>query len=124
MKGLLPRLIAFVLLALLAGCVSKSNARLQVSSAYFAGRAQGLQQAQPANPAVIRFVGPVRNSTIPWTEGMTLAEAIVTAEYISSSNPKSIFVTRNGGRIFVDPRQLLRGNDFIVQAGDVVEIIN
>ena len=72
----------------------------------------------------ITLSGPVRNRTIPWTEGLTVAEAIVSAEYLAASAPKSIYVTRNGGRIFVDPRQLLRGNDFLLEAGDAVEIIN
>ena len=126
-----PHLLNWVALALVGamatasgGCVSKSNARLRTSSAYFAGRAQGLQNGQANRIAIITLSGPVRNRTIPWTEGLTLAEAIVAAEYLAASNPKSIYVTRNGERIFVDPRRLLRGNDFLLEAGDVVEISN
>ena len=56
---------------------------------------------------------------VPWVEGLTLAQAIATAKYTGLRNPKAITITRQGGEISVDPRDLLGGHVVVpLQSGD------
>jgi hypothetical protein len=111
--------LLFVLLAS-SGCVSKSTATAQAQAAFLAGQQQQVQ-AQSQGP-VVSVRGDVRNPIVPWTEGLTLAQVIVAAEYQPSRNPQTIFVIRNGQSFEVKPRSLLSGQDVPLEAGDVVEI--
>ena len=109
---LLPLLVAA------AGCVTKSTAKAQTQAAYLAGQAQSQQQG----PSVF-MRGEFRRRTVPWGEGMTLAQALAAAEYTGWMTPRQIIVTRQGQPTSVDPNQLLRGFDNpLLEAGDVVEV--
>jgi hypothetical protein len=110
--------------AILAGCVSKATAKAQARAAFLAGQQQAMermQQTQSPGPAVT-FLGEVRNRTVPWSGDLTLAKAILAAEYIGTTDPKAIVVLRDNHEIQVDPGQLLSGNDMLLQPRDVIEL--
>ena len=66
--------------------------------------------------------GEFKTGTVPWTEGLTLAQALAAAEYTGWLTPREIVITRQGQPTSVDPNQLLRGFDNpMLEAGDIVE---
>jgi hypothetical protein len=117
-------ILAFLSILILCpvGCVSKSRAQLQAQQAYVAGQEKTLEETRP-KPQVVTVTGPVRNSVIPWTEELTLANAIIAADYTAYLRPRFIRVTRNGESITVNPNDLLLGQDMPLLAGDVVEVV-
>jgi hypothetical protein len=61
--------------------------------------------------------------TVPWTDDLTVAKAIVAAEYVSVREPESIVVRRRGDRFFVSVTRLLQGIvDPWLEPGDTVEL--
>jgi hypothetical protein len=122
--------LAFLLAisSLLNGCVSKSKADAQVRMAFLAGqqqatmRMQQMQQPQQATGPSVTFTGPVRNFVVAWRAGLRLTQAIVSANYLGNGNPSAIVIHRSGQDIPIDPNQLLNGGDFLLEAGDVIEI--
>jgi hypothetical protein len=80
-----------------------------------------MQQTQARGPTVT-FIGEVRNQLIPWTADLTLARAIVAADYYGPGDPTTIVVIRDGQQTVYDPKKLLRGNDVLLEPKDVVEI--
>ena len=70
----------------------------------------------------VTVIGPVRNPTVQWEQGLTLAQAIIAADYLGASDPHQIVVVRNGRGTKIDPKLLLQGKDFPVQPGDVIQI--
>jgi hypothetical protein len=119
MKTLLACVI--LLSICLTGCTTKSAANAQAQEAYAAGQRQAFQQMLQSRNSVT-ILGPVRNQLVPWTEDLTLAKAIVAAEYYSKTNPREILLVRQGRAIPVDVNKLLAGEDIPLQAGDVVNI--
>ncbi len=67
-------------------------------------------------------IGPVQNPEVTWTNGLTLAQAIIEANYTGSGNPRKIILTRQGQATRVDPRDLLHGHDVPLQPGDNITI--
>ena len=105
----------------LEGCVTKAKAREQARAAFMAGQQSAMMRmSQPQKP-VVTLIGQVQTPTLPWTEGLTLAQAIVNAGY-SGKDPKQIFIVRGGQAVPVDPKQLLNGEDVPLQAGDLIQI--
>lgn len=111
------------------GCVSKARHKLEVREAYVAGQEQALAAmsggGRPGNPVSktdIFVHGHVKNTIIPWEEGMTVGQAIVAAEYIDSRDPRMIVLHRGGETMQINPKELLRGRDFPARAGDVIEL--
>jgi hypothetical protein len=114
--------LAVVLMISLLGCVSKSNSRSQLEAAYH-GAPQSVRVEQPWEAPVVFFKGDVRNQRIPWTDGLTLAQALLAAQYTWSWDPRRITVTRGNQTFAVNPRRLLRGEeDPLLERGDVVEV--
>jgi hypothetical protein len=115
------RLILFALLALLAGCVTRSASELRTRDAFERGRASS---AQPAPVSVaVTVIGPVRHRSILWSEGLTLARAIIGAEYLLENDPSAIFLTRGSQTMQFTSAQLLGGNEGpVLMPGDLVEI--
>jgi hypothetical protein len=110
---------------LATGCVSKSKARLKEQNAYLAGQNIVLQQQQAqteARMAGVRIVGPVQNPNVPWVTGLTLAQAVATANYVGAEAPTQIIITRQGESAALDPKVLLNGADFPLEVGDVIEL--
>ena len=105
---------------LLGGCVTKSNAKARANAAYAAGQQQGIGQTAEARRVNIRFIGPVRQFEVPWQDGLTLSQAIVTAGYTDARDPSVIWLIRQRERVAVSPRDLLAGKDVPLEPGDTV----
>ena len=103
------------------GCTTQSNADARAQAAYLAGQKAALQQQQNQTPGVT-VIGPVQNPRVPWVAGLTLAQAIATANYLDSRTPKQIIIKRNGESATLDPKVLLNGAVVPLEAGDVIEI--
>jgi hypothetical protein len=118
MKVLLVLLLALPLF----GCTTKSGAKAQSQAAFAAGQQQAFARMREAQRTSILVIGPVRNREIPWTDGLTLAQVIASADYTDPHDPKDIFINRQRERLYVDPKALLRGKDLPMEPGDTVEI--
>ena len=112
--GLLPVLVA-------GGCVTKSQADAQARAAYQAGQRDALATVAGQGQMVV-ITGPVKYPNVPWVEGLTVAQAIATADYTGRHNPKAITITRQGVAISVNPRDLLVGRVIPLQPGDAITI--
>lgn len=115
--------MASIAIVALGGCTTKGRARAQAQEAYIAGQQQAMAQWQLLQPGnAITVVGDVRQSTVEWSEGLSLAQAILQAEYQGARDPREIVIIRRGQRIPVNVRQLLRGHDHLLEPGDRIEI--
>jgi hypothetical protein len=106
---------------LFCGCVTEAEANARVKAAYQAGQKAAFASLGGVGQGV-SVVGPVEHSNVPWVEGLTLAQAIATANYTSHRNPKVITITRHGGEISVNPRDLIGGHVVPLQPGDTIKI--
>lgn len=106
-----------------AGCASNSRLQQQQQeAAYLAGQNAALQQQQAQeNPAVV-VLGDVQNSRVPWVPGLTLSQAIASANYLGANDPISITITRDGEKATIDPALLSQGKVVPLEAGDVIEL--
>ena len=114
----------FVVLAA-TGCTTRSQARMQAQNAYLAGQNQALQNQaaqQAAQASGVTILGPVQNSRVPWVEGLTLAQAVATANYLDSQEPKQIIITRQGESATLNADVLLNGVNVPLENGDVIEL--
>jgi len=104
------------------GCVSKAKHNEEVRKAFLAGQSEATRRMlQNLGPSVT-IDGPVRQSFVPWTNGLTLARTIITAGYLGKEDPKKIIIIRNGEELPVDPGKLLSGDDYPVAPGDVIRL--
>jgi len=108
--------------ALLAGCLTKSGAQTKEQQAYLAGQNAALQQQQASQFSGVTVVGPVQNPRVPWVAGLTLAQAVATANYLDSQAPGQIIITRQGESAKLDPDVLLNGVQVPLEPGDVIEL--
>jgi len=128
-SGLSPGLQLLALLIALAlgcaGCVTKSKAKAQAREAFAAGQQQALMmnRTQQMQGPTVTVVGQVRNGILPWTPDLTVAKAIVNADYFGKSDPRQVYLVHNGKTTPIDGKQLLSGEDFPVQPGDVIQIV-
>jgi hypothetical protein len=105
-----------------SGCVSKSKSRLDAERAFVEGQQRVLAEELARQPAVW-FQGDIRNARVSWSEGLTLAQALLAAQYTWSWDPRFITVTRNGEVHPINPKRLLRGEeDPLLEPGDVIEV--
>jgi hypothetical protein len=115
------RFFGFILAVTLfvpGGCTTKSAARQRAQKAYLVGRQSAMKSQQ-----IVSVLGEVRNPTVIWTEGLTLAKAVVLAEFTGTQDPGTISVTRKGERVQFTGRQLLNGEEGpLLQPGDLIEI--
>ncbi len=116
----------FIALAMIAaGCTTKSQARLEAQNAYLAGQNAILQQQQAqaqSSTNSVTIVGPVQNSQVPWVTGLTLVQAVATANYLDAHEPKQIVITRAGESATLDANVLFNGTVVPLEAGDVIEL--
>jgi hypothetical protein len=116
--------LCFALLTVtLAGCVSKAKADAQARAAFMAGQKQAMARMQQTQGPSVTVNGEVRNHIIPWTQGMTLAQAVIAAEYCGAKDPSQMIIVHNGIATRLDPKQLLNGVDIPVQSGDIVQLV-
>jgi hypothetical protein len=72
---------------------------------------------------VVWIRGEVKNSVLPWTEEMTVARAIVAADYRGIGDPYSILLIRQGQTRKINPRDLVKGRDDLpLEPGDMIVI--
>ena len=121
MKTILFILLAAVLVS--TGCDSTSDAKRQEQEAFLRGQQQAIAAQQQAQEPAVWFRGPVRHPRVPWTEELTLARALATAEYTGTFDPRTIKVIRKGQTYPIDVKRLLRGlEDPPLEAGDLIEL--
>ncbi len=113
--------IAILIPMLVSGCVSKAKADAQARTAFLAGQQQALQQMQVRGPSVT-VLGEVRNKLIPWTADLTLAKAVLAAEYYGAKDPTEIIIVRDGEQIPVEASRLLSGEDIPLQPRDIIAL--
>jgi len=111
------------------GCVSKSQARLRERNAFLEGQNATLQQEQAQSAAKsaaespgVTVVGAVQHPQVPWVTGLTLAQAITTANYVGTDEPKQIILTRKGESATMDASVVLNGTDIPLEIGDIIEL--
>jgi len=114
-------LSSLLLSSALAGCMTKSKAKAQESAAFAAGQQRAMERILE-NRNSVTVLGPVRNPLVPWTADLTLAKALIAANYYLRGDPREIVIVRNGRAVPVDPKQLLAGDDVPLEAGDVIRI--
>lgn len=115
--------LATVVVLGLTGCVSRTEARKSAAAAYQAGQREALLELYERKFAVVTVLGPVRVPKLDWTEDLTLAQAIVAADYQRATAPRQIIIRRGAEQFPIDPRQLLNGTDWPLQPGDQIEIL-
>src|ERR1017187_8870489 len=108
--------------ALLAGCTTKSAAQAKEQQAFLEGQNAVLRQQQAAQFSGVTVVGPVQNPQVPWVAGLTLAQAVATANYLDSHEPKTIVITRQGESATLSADVLLNGTVVPLEPGDVIEL--
>ena len=98
-----------LLLALVAaGCVTKSQAHAQAQAAYLAGQTGCAGQHGGGPAPQCYYFRSGGKSEVPYVVGLTLAQAIATANYTSRYNPKLITITRQGEDINVNSARFAR----------------
>jgi hypothetical protein len=65
----------------------------------------------PIRQPVVWIRGDVKNPAVLWNEELTLARALVAAEYKGFGTPHLITIVRHGQTYKVNPRDLLQGRD-------------
>lgn len=122
--------IALPLCLALTGCAgnNKAQTQQQFQRAYLAGeeaaRAQMQQQMQQNAVPQVHFLGPFKNPVLIWSEGLTLAHALVQADYQSQATPLAITIYRGSEIIRIDPQRVLQGEDYPLAPGDTVVVQN
>ena len=112
--------LALLITPLFCGCVTEAQAGARERAAYLAGQKAALASVGVGQGVTI--IGAVEHPNVPWVEGLTLSQAIATANYTSHRNPKAITITRQGEEIIVNPRDLIGGHVVPLQPGDTVKI--
>ena len=115
-------ILALLMATSFCGCVTKSQARAQAQAAYLAGQNDALAKMAADQRTSVFIVGPVQKSEVPWVEGLTLAQAIATANYTSIHNPKGITITRLGEQHSIKPKDLLNGRVVPLEPGDTITL--
>lgn len=115
--------LTLLVLASLTGCVSRSRERADLKSAFRAGEQKGEALAE-AKRNGISFTGQVLVPIVPWTEGLTLADAIVAAHWTGLHDPRLIIVTnRNGERMELMPEEAVMAGELPLAPGDTIELV-
>ena len=111
-----------ILAAVASGCTTRSQAKADAQAAYLAGQRDAFASMARSQRTSIIVIGPVQNREIPWADGLTLAQAIVAADYSAHGNPKEIILLRRGESAGIDPTDLLRGHDVPLEPGDTITL--
>ncbi len=106
----------------LCGCVSKTKVQAEVRAAYAAGQRDAYAHMAADQRTSVKVFGPVQNPEVSWVEGLTLAQAVATANYMAHGNPQEIILLRRGESATIDPSDLLNGHDVPLEPGDTVTL--
>ena len=121
MKLLFSGCLSLALALASGGCVTKSRSQERARAAFLEGQHQAVPQEAQA-PSV-SFRGDVRKPSVPWTEDLTLAQALLAAEYTGLWDPHTITLVRHGQTYHINPKRLLSGaEDPALEPGDIVEV--
>lgn len=115
------RALLAILGLLVAGLGCKTKQTSQAPPPVYmdpAAAQEALRRAQ----MVVHVRGDVRNRVIPWNEDLTLAGALVEADYIGRLDPLSVTVTRGRKVQRFSAARLLSGGDMFLEPGDVIDI--
>lgn len=104
------------------GCVTKSKADAEAHAAFIAGEKAARRQMAVQQYPDVTIIGPVKNHHVPWVDGLTLAQAITTADYLDVRAPERITITRGDQVRTLSPEVLLSGKDIYLKTGDTIEI--
>ena len=104
------------------GCTTKSAAQLKARNAFLAGQNEALRQSAAAQFNGVTVLGAVQRSQVSWVVGLTLAQAVATANYIGRQEPQHIIITRQGESAALDAKVLLDGTVIPLEIGDVIEL--
>jgi hypothetical protein len=120
----LPILTCSLCLSVLLGCVSKAKARRDAQAAFIAGQQEAARRAQlqAVQGPSITVNGPVNKPVLAWTEDLTLAKAILEAEYIPPGEPAEVLLVRSGRAFRLDLHQLFSGRDVPLEPGDIIQL--
>ena len=110
-----------MLMLVATGC-STHNKQLEAQHALLVQQNAALQKQLAASLKGVTIIGPVENSFVPWVAGLTLAQALATANYLDPDEPKEIIITRQGETASLDAQALLSGATVPLEMGDVIEI--
>ena len=72
-----------------------------------------------AGPTIF-VIGDVRHSRIQWNEDLTLAQALLAAEFLPADNPQLIRLSRGSESMDFEVQRW--DDDFFLESGDVIEI--
>jgi hypothetical protein len=114
--------LAVLGLVSVTGCVTKATAAAESRAAFVAGQRAAYQSMQSATTSVV-VLGNVQKHEIPWVAGLTLSQALATANYTGAHDPTDIILKRNSVQTEINPKDLLNGQDVPLRAGDVVSVI-
>jgi hypothetical protein len=115
-------IILFFALVTFTGCVTKSTAEAQARAAYLAGQKDAYKTLGAQLKVVV--LGDVQRHVVPWVDGLTLSQAIATANYQGLHDPKDIIIESSNGAItHVAPKKLLNGPSPVLQPGDVITVV-
>ena len=114
-------ILGLLITPMFCGCVTEAQANARAREAYLAGQKAAFASMGGLGHGVA-IIGPVQYPNVSWVEGLTLAQAIATANYLSHRTPKSITITRQGEEITVDPHNLLGGHVVPLEPGDTIKI--
>lgn len=104
------------------GCAGRSDKQVRMQMAELARENAALKRQVAALGKGVTVIGPVQNSFVPWVAGLTLTQAIATADYLDPKAPKTITITRGGESANLDATILLNGTSVPLEPGDVVDI--
>ncbi|HEX7654409.1 MAG TPA: hypothetical protein VF607_12945 [Verrucomicrobiae bacterium] len=110
-----------ILAGLVAGCTTTTRSRLQAQNAYLSGQNSALQQ-QLAQYNGVTLVGAVKFPQVPWVAGLTLAQAIATANYVGEHDPVAVVITRQGEQAVLEAAAIFGPASIPLEPGDVVEL--
>jgi len=105
-----------------AGC--KSSPKVNPQAAFLEGQQRAWTGAQMNQEPAVFFRGMVRNPRVTWREDLTLAQALLEAEYTGALEPTKIRIMRQGQSHTIDVRHLLRGKENpLLEPGDLIEVL-
>jgi hypothetical protein len=119
---LITLFVALVLVLTTTGCVSKSKADAEARAAYIAGQRAAYQSMGGAITDVVVF-GNVQKHEVPWVDGLTLSQALATANYLGVHDPQDIILKRNSVETEINPKDLLNGQDMDLKPGDQISVV-
>lgn len=114
--------LAILSLVSVTGCVTKATAAAESRAAFVAGQKAAYQSMQSSATTVV-VLGNVQKHEIRWVDGLTLTQALATADYTGLHDPTDIILKRNSVQTEINPKELLNGQNIPLRPGDVVSVI-